>query len=206
VKKLAALILALGLTTSSVMADTCQHTVASTGNTITTGSVEASNLNPVFANVGLASGPFAFISGESSGTAFYWTMATNLVLQGTVVNTFNGSTGFAGIPIGGFSVECQPYNANFIGVGGYQYTTETNGIAGGTITFSEYKPTGAAVVIGTLVLPTSPHGGPYVNTATSVLANPYTPTSGSIIGAQVTTLNTTPTNGYSGCQVTTNLT
>jgi hypothetical protein len=206
VKKLAALILALGLTTSSVMADTCQHTVASTGNTITTGSIEATNLNPQFLGVS-AGAPWINFSGGTTPTApFAFEMNTNNVLLGTIVNQFSNSTGYAAIPISGFTLSCIPFNAAYIPTpASYPYTADTNGIGGGILTFAEYKPTGAAITIGTLSMPNSPHNGPYVNSASVTLNNPYTPTQGSVITVFVSTVNAGFSQGYQQCMATANL-
>lgn len=186
-KKLASLILALGLTASSVLADEpCQKTTT-TGNTAFTGFVTATNLNPAFEYLS-GSGPFNFFAGGSSTQAFSYLLSTNIRLEGTAVNTIGASPTFALAQIYGFSVQCAPYNPVLAATPpyNYPYTTETNGVSGGTITVHEYKLVGSTSTVGTVVLPNSPHGGPYVNTATSTLLAPYTPTSGSMFDAQVT--------------------
>lgn len=205
-KKLSAfLALTLGILPVSVSADTCQSNTNS-GNTVTQGSVTATNLNPFF--IGSANGnpTMNFAPGGSQIGAFQFTLQSNQSFNSSLVNNLANSTGDAKTPIFGFSLSCVPYNTAFIPTpASYPYVAETNGIAGGTITIHEYKPTGAAVIVGTIALPSSAHGGPYVNTAVTRLANPYTPTAGSVFDAVVTTSNAGPNQYYQGCETTVSL-
>jgi hypothetical protein len=169
--------------------------VTTTGNSANTGAITATNLNPYFIS---SATPFTF-SPDTVGTVLNYTIQTNLSLLGAIVNPSANVTGFATIGITGFSIQCVPYNSALLTIPSYPYTAETNGIAGGTVTFHEYKPTGAAVVVGTLVLPTSPHGGPYINTVSTRLSSPYIPTAGSTFDAALTSANPTPSNYYQGC-------
>src|ERR1700729_2413631 len=195
-------IAALTVLAITMMADTSQTTGTTVGNTANTGAHTASNLNPEFLgqNPGAPTPEFSFNSTEQI-IPFQFTINTDQALLGVVVNSNSGSTGYAALPIYGFSLSCAPYNATLVGGSGYPYTAETNGIAGGTVTVTEYKPTGAAVNLGTLVLPTSPRGGPYINTAKSSLPAAYTPTAGSVLSAWVSVVNPTPTNYYQYCAV-----
>lgn len=160
-----------------------------------TGFVTATNLNPFFFSI---NGDFNFVASAPSTIQYAFRLNTNLQLLG-----IGNSSGVSEIPILGFTLQCAPYNPVIAAVqpGDYPYFTKTNGIAGGTVTFHEYKLTGAIVTVGTIVLPTSPHGGPYVNSVTSTLATPYIPTFGSTFDAQVTTIDPTPSQGYSICGV-----
>lgn len=185
-------------------ADPAQSTTV-TGNTINQGAVTAYNLNPAFVGFSGTTGTIqAFTAAGLSNGPFLFNLSTdqsfNALLQNPPLNT----TGDAKILIRGFSVACAPYNPVIAAAppGNYPYVTETNGIAGGTITVEEFKLVGAVVTVGTLVLPTSPHGGPYVDTATSVLPAPYTPTAGSVFTAFVSAFNPTPSQGYQNCNVT----
>ena len=202
-KKLSAfLALVLGILPVVVSADTCQHTATTSGNTLNQGAVEASNLNPAFTGY---FPPMSFQALETSN--FVFTILTNLSLLGALVNPGINSSGYAAIPISGFSIQCAPYNATLATAGGagYPYNVETTGIGGGTVTFTEFKPTtGAGVVVGTLVLPPSPHGGPYINYATSTLTTPYIPTLGSTIDARVTALSGSVASAtqYADCTTT----
>lgn len=198
---------ALTVLAVAMMADTCQNTGTTVGNTANTGAQTASNLNPQFTYIGTTtSGYFGFGSAPFPTNPLAYNIQTNQSLQGALVNPGVTSTGFALLPIYGFSIQCIPYNSTLATTPpgpNYPYTVETNGIAGGTVTVTEYKLIGAGVNVGTVVLPTSPHGGPYVDMATSTLAAAYTPTAGSTFSAYITTNNATPTNGYTGCIVTT---
>jgi hypothetical protein len=165
------------------------------GNYITTGAQIGVNVDPIVAT--------AIFDFSATGTYFVNNIPTNIQLLG--IGGPNGSgtySGIAEIPIQGFSVQCMPYNATLAAAPPptYPYTTETDGIGGGTLTFEEIKQTtGAAVVIGSLVLPPSPHGGPYVDYATVALAKPYIPTAGSMITANITAISGSVINQYSIC-------
>jgi len=183
---------------TSIAADPAQSTTV-TGNTINQGAVTAYNLNPAFIS------PFtpnlmAFCN-SCGGVNFPFYLQTNQSLNALLQNPGVTSTGDAKILVRGFNVSCYPFNpANLSAF--YPYNPDTNGIAGGTVTITENKLVGADVTVGTVVLPSSPHGGPYVNTATSVLAAPYTPTAGSNFAAQITSFNAGPSQGYQDCTVT----
>jgi hypothetical protein len=196
--------LALALLPTAVVADTVQNTNTYVGNASYTGSLTAQNLNAQFQSTGGSAGQLDFSTGNSNIYPFTNVLWTNPSLLGAIVNKPINSTGWAALPIYGFAIQCAPYNPVFVtGASGYPYTVETNGIAGGTITFHEYKTIAAAgVVVGTLTLPSSPHGGPYINYASSTLAAPYTPTFGSMFDAQVTTINPGPSQGYQFCVAT----
>lgn len=162
------------------MADTCQSNT-NTGNTVTQGAVTATNLNPVF----LGATGEQLNMGSMGYENFEYLVYTNQSLIAAPVQPKVGV--YALIPITGFALQCLPYIPALASTTGYPYFTEnggpeTTGVYGNTLTFTEFKLVGSPVTIGTLTLPNSPHNGPYVNTASVKLANPYTPTSGSVIG------------------------
>jgi len=180
------------------MADSVQNNSTTVGNGAYTGAFTASNLNPIIPN-------FSFV--YQPGPPIPWQtvnqyIQTNSSLQGVLVNPGVTSTGNAFTQIYGFSISCVAYNPTTAALspGSYPYTTETTGIAGGSIFFQEFKPTGSIVTIGTLTLPNSPHGGPYVSNASVMLATPYTPTYGSTITFGLDT-NPAATQYYSDCSV-----
>lgn len=190
--------LTLALLPIASAADPAQSTTV-TGNTINQGAVTAYNLNPAF--VSPSSPNLMAFCNSCGGTTYPYYLQTNQSLNALLQNPGKNSTGDAKILVIGFNVSCYPFNpanlANF-----YPYGPDTNGIAGGTITVTENKLVGPDVTVGTVVLPSSPHGGPYVNTATSTLAAPYTPTAGSTFAAQITSYDTGPSQGYQDCTVT----
>jgi hypothetical protein len=179
-------------------ADPAQSTTVA-GNTINLGAVTAYNLNPAFVSPD-SPNVMAFCN-DCGGTTYPFYLQTNQSLNALLQNPGVNSTGDAKILIIGFNVSCYPFNpANLATF--YPYGPDTNGIAGGTITVTENKLVGPDVTVGTVVLPSSPHGGPYVNTATSTLAAPYTPTAGSNFAAQITSYDHGPSQGYADCTVT----
>jgi len=181
-----------------VMADNPHGQFSTVGNYAFTGYITAINLNPVFMNKvgGTSALSFGFLS-----SAYNYEIETNQSLLALATNPQPGFLALIGIK--GFSISCLPWNPSLVGAPGNPYNTpETNGVGGGTVTIHEYKPTGAAVIVGTVVLPTSPHNGPYVNTATSVLHEPYAPTAGSVFDAQVTFADLVPSQAYQQCDVT----
>jgi len=192
----------LALSTILVLAPICSladndgQKVTNPTSTAYTGFVTAINLNPAFTGY---TPSINFVAGGSG--AYTLTLQTNQSLIAAPITT--GTNSF--ISIKGFSIECLPYNPALVGSTGYLYSAESNGVAGGTVTIHEYKPSGAAVTVGTVVLPTSPHNGPYVNTAVSTLISPYVPTTGSVFDAYVTSFNATPTVQYNNCVVTATL-
>jgi hypothetical protein len=196
--------LTLALLPTAVVADTVQNNSTYVGNAAYTGSLTASNLNPVFFTDQTGGATYMSFGTNPSTSPYEFVIFTNPSLQGAVVNKPINSTGWATLSIYGFAIQCAGYNATLAATppGYYPYTTETNGIAGGVITFHEYKATGAAITIGTLALPSSPHGGPYINYASSTLATPYIPTFGSVLDVVVTTINPGPSQGYQYCVVT----
>lgn len=158
------------------------------------------NLAPVFLAIGNQP-TFGFNSASYPNNPFSYEINPVLPLVG-------GSVGF---PITGFSIVCIPYNnANLdivTGFSNYPYTLDTSGgIGGGTVTIAEFLPSYGSnpphVTISTLSLPNSPHGGPYINYASTVLGTPYVTTPGSTITAWVTTINAGPPQSYQGCVVT----
>jgi hypothetical protein len=173
------------------------------GNNFFQGAVTATNLNPKFEVNAQATqnGPFDFVDLTAATIAMVYTMSTNADLVALPTTQTNPPT-FAALQLTGFEIECSPYNPAFVPNNAYPYFIESNGIAGGTVTFSEYNSTGPAVVIGTLVMPSSPHNGPYINTAQVTLNSLYTPTSGSIIDAHITSIDAGHSQGYSNCVVT----
>jgi hypothetical protein len=166
------------------------------GNSINNGAQISTNTYPILTVY------YGLNPGDQEPFGYY--MPTNQFLTGIGGPGATGTySGLAEIAMFGFSIECIPYNPTLAATppGYYPYTTETNGVAGFTVTIAEAKLTGPLVTIGTLVLPTSPHGGPYVNTATVTLPVSYVPTLGSNILVWVSAFNTTPTEFYQGCSV-----
>lgn len=200
-KKLSAfLALILGVLPVSAMADSTEAGQKATlsGNNAFTGSVTATNLNPVF----LAApnlGPLSFNSAYVN-QPFTYMLQTNQSFLAASVNPGPGIVAL--VQITGFAMECTPYNPALIGIMNYPYIAENTGVGGGTITFTEYKVVGAPVVIGTLVMPASPHSGPYRNIVDHKLAAPYTLTSQSQVSATVTALSGPVDVQYSGCSMT----
>jgi hypothetical protein len=186
-------------------ADTVQNTNTYVGNASYTGSLTASNLNPQFyGSIGGTTNVFAF--NAAYAVPFSLILNTNPALLGVIVNKPVNSTGWAALPIYGFSVQCIAYNPTTAAAapGDYPYTTETNGISGGTITIQEYKPTGSPVTVGTLVFPSSPHGGPYISSVSTTLATSYTPTLNSTFTATLSALGVA-SQAYSSCVLTATL-
>jgi len=190
--------LTLALLPVASAADTVQNTNTYVGNASYTGSLTASNLNPQF------NGSFVF--NASYSVPFPLILNTNPALLGVIVNKPVNSTGWAALPINGFYVQCIAYNPITAAAAFqyYPYTTETNGISGGTITIQEYKPTGSPVTVGTLVFPSSPHGGPYISSVSTTLATSYTPTLDSTFTATLSALGVA-SQAYSGCVLTATL-
>jgi hypothetical protein len=190
-KKLSALLVfLLGLLpTTAAMADTepCQKNT-NTGNVSNVGAVTALNLNPVFTGY---TPSVSFCSGCGGTSPMTLTMQTDISLKAEPVLV---NSNFAAIQITGFAIQCATINSPI-------YGGETNGVAGGTVTIHEYKPTGSPVVVGTVVLPSSPHNGPYVNFASSKLNTPYTPTKDSTFDAQITSFNAVPSVAYGLCEI-----
>lgn len=209
-RKLSALIaLILGLLPlTPAMADSTEagQKLTINGNNSFQGSVTATNLNPDFkgscSSCGGSSSDFNFNNAGFAPLPLTFNIETNQQLLAASVNPQLGVVAL--VQITGLSVSCIPYNPTLAATppGNYPYAVETNGIAGGTITVTEYKPTGAAVDVGTLSLPSSAHNGPYRSIADHRLGNPYTPTSGSVLSAWVSAINATPSQFYQGCHVT----
>ena len=214
-KKLSALLaLLLGLLTGPALAQPgpAVQGVTNNGNFINQGALTASNLNPVFTSVGGSCGNsgdyFCFTSPEINNP-FAFNINTNTFLLGTQTNTSNGSpivnNNAAEIVVFGLRVICLPYNANFLTLTSYPYTAETNGIAGGVVTIAEYPPTGPSTVVGTVIVPNSPHGGPYLNRFVTTLPTSYVPTYGSVFSAWVSSYNAGPSQAYQECTVSLDL-
>ena len=190
--------LTLALLPIASAADPAQSTTL-IGNTINLGAVTAYNLNPAFVSPDTPN-TMAFCE-YCAGVTYPFYLQTNQSLNALLQNPGVNSTGDAKILIIGFNVSCYAFNPANLSTF-YPYNPDTNGIAGGTITVTENKLVGPDVTVGTVVLPSSPHGGPYVNTATSTLAAPYTPTAGSNFAALITSYDHGPSQGYLYCTVT----
>jgi len=201
-KKLSALIaLLLGLLPTASFADASEagQKQTLTGNVALTGSLTAKNLNPVFVNT-LSSVYNTSLNFGGGGSAFNFNIYTNESLLASTLDP--NSTSLSFIQITGFSIQCMPFNPALAGHANYPYPfAETNGIGGGTVTVTEYK-SDSVTVVGNLVLPTSPHNGPYINKASVKLNNPYTPTSGSVFNADITVADPVPTMDWGQCVVT----
>lgn len=172
------------------------------GNNAIQGSLTATNLNPIF--VSLISGEQIRMAGNGNGP-FEFVINTN---QSLLAAPAPGAAGPVFVQITGFAIQCLPYIPALASTTGYPYFTaqggpETAGVFGGIITFTEYKRTGSPVTIGTLTLPDSPHNGPYINTASVRLSSPYTPFTGSVIGAYI--LSPTSSYDYMDCIVSATL-
>jgi hypothetical protein len=167
------------------------------GNYILSGAQISTNVDPSFT--------VASLSFNALGGQYSFNIPTNISLIGIGGPNGGGTySGVAEIPIYGFSVQCLPYNSTIATLAppGYPYNPETTGIGGGTIQFAEVKQTsGAAVVIGNLVLPPSPHGGPYVDAAVLRLPAAYIPTLGSFITANITVLSGSVSDQYQSCYI-----
>lgn len=154
------------------------------------------NLAPVFLAIGNQP-VMGFNSSSYANEAFMYEINPVLPLVG-------GTIGFG---ITGFSIVCIPYSNANLGVTNYPYSIDiSGGIGGGVVQIEEFKPNyGTAtspVVIGTITLPNSAHGGPYINYASTALGASYTTTPGSTITAWVTSINSGPSQFYTGCVVT----
>jgi hypothetical protein len=189
------------------MAQTPVQVITTQGNYNYTGSLTATNLNPLFTYIQAGGLGINFSAGTPTAQfTFVIPNAQQLVGIGGPNNAQGTYSGIAEIQISGFSVDCVNYNPTMAAAapgfyGYYPYVTETNGIAGGTVTVEEVPPTGVPIIIGSVIFPTSPHGGPYVNMASVTLPAVYTPTLGSSITAWVSAVNPTPTEAYSDCSI-----
>lgn len=83
-----------------------------------------------------------------------------------------------GFVIGHINVTGAAYNTTDATAGNLPYTAlNSDGLGGGTITFGIVNATNffaSPLVLGTVVLPTSPQGGPWVTSVTTTLGSPYT--------------------------------
>jgi hypothetical protein len=191
------------------MAQTPVQVITTQGNSNYTGSLTATNLNPLFTLTSPGNSPLGInFSAGNTTVQFNYVMpnAQQLVGIGGPNNAQGTYSGIAEIQISGFSVDCVNYNPTMAAAapgfyGNYPYVTETNGIAGGTVTVEEVPPTGVPIIIGSVIFPTSPHGGPYVNMASVTLPAVYTPTLGSSLTAWVSAVDPTPTEAYSDCSI-----
>jgi hypothetical protein len=152
------------------------------------------NLAPIFFAVGLTP-PFSFNPASYPSTPFQY--ETNPIIP--VSGTFNV------YPILGFSMVCVPYNTTAIGTTNYPYVTEDNGISGGTVTIIETKSNNTTATVDTFTMPDSPHGGPYINYASSHLGSPYIATAGSTFSAYISALSGASDQGWASCVVSTQL-
>ena len=117
------------------------------------------------------------------------------------VFSINTDSQLDGNQITKLSVSCLAYNS-------YQsshatvYNPEDNGLNGGTITFLEINKDSSVstvVTLGTVVLPSAPHGGPYINTASTILGSPVFPNAGSTLTAYLSAYNTVSDQYWTNC-------
>jgi hypothetical protein len=158
-----------------------------------TSTLSGVNLAPVFLATGVVPN-FSFNSYSYPNTPFLY--ETNPIIPIVGSNVY---------PILGFSIVCVPYNTSVVGNTNYPYVTEDNGISGGTVTIVETKSNNTTAIVDTFTMPDSPHGGPYINYATSTLGSPYTATAGSTISAYISALSGASDQGWASCVVTTQL-
>lgn len=172
------------------------------GNFINQGALTSSNANPIFFPVVEGEGFTLNFNIDRPNVPFLFDINTNTNLLGTVTTQSGGSPpvgGPAEISVYGLRMICTPYNAAFVGNGLYPYNTETDGIFGGVVTIAEFTPAGVENIIGTITVPNSPHGGPYLNRFVTNLSSAFVPTYGSIISAWISSVNAGPSQGYQGC-------
>ena len=149
--------------------------------------------------------PFTQLGGSGGNFNF----GNSLAINNPEAYAINSDSQLNGNEITALSVECLAYNTYQTSLGTV-YNTETNGINGGTVTVEEIATNDTApggvssispTVIGTVVIPTAPHGGPYVNSVTTSLNNDYVPAAGSTITAYISSHSTTASQYWSNCTV-----
>lgn len=108
-----------------------------------------------------------------------------------------------GMSIGHLSVVCLPYNTTDTGGSNTWYNPlDSTGLGGGTINFavaSSTYPITAPHVIGSVVLPSSPQGGPWVSAVTTALGSPYIVGQSDSIVTSVTSTSTTASQTLYSC-------
>lgn len=103
-----------------------------------------------------------------------------------------------GLPIKTLGIVCVPNNS--ADAANPYVSPGTNGIGGGTVTIYDYTTgSSAPTTIGTVTLPNSPAGGPYVPNALATLGSPYTVPQGDTIVYTYTSSNAS--FGYHKCTV-----
>lgn len=109
-----------------------------------------------------------------------------------------------GFVIGHVNVTGAAYNTTDATAGNIPYTPlNSDGLGGGTITFGIINATNffaSPLVLGTVVLPTSPQGGPWVTSVTSTVSSPYTVLPGDGLVTLTSSVDTTAAQWVSQIQ------
>jgi hypothetical protein len=109
-----------------------------------------------------------------------------------------------GISIGHINVTCSAYTTANASAGyeAYSYTPlDATGLGGGTINFAITNttyPISAPLVLGSVIIPSSPQFGPWITAVTSSVATPYTILPGDNVIMSITDVAST-TQTVSGC-------
>lgn len=108
-----------------------------------------------------------------------------------------------GMTIGHLNVACASFNAADAVSGHSQYAPlDANGLGGATVGFGVVNAANSIdtpLVIGTVVIPDSPQGGPWVTNVSSVVGSPYTVLAGDTLVLGVSGTSVTATQWATAC-------
>lgn len=108
--------------------------------------------------------------------------------------TYGQSYIYPGFVIGHIAVSCANYTLTDATANNSTYATlGAGGLGGSTVTFAVVDNSNffaSPLVLGTVVIPSSPQAGPWVTSGVSTVATPYTVTTNTSILTQITATNT----------------
>jgi len=164
---------------------------------------------------GTSANPIINASGGGGGASFFPIMFVGVTFLPTPLanlsygnqnNSYQIQEGIpAGMIIGHLNVACAAYNPTDAAASQNEYSPlDANGLGGATIGVAIVNGSHSVLspnVIGSVVIPTSPQGGPWVTTVTSAVGTPYTIQAGDSIVADVTATSTSATQWASQCNL-----
>lgn len=198
-------------TTQSEVVGTGAACASAGVQTITAGTnvtITGTGTNPIINASGGGSGSPTYILLSYNGNGSMYPLVASAIMNQPYGQT-NGQPTYGtpplGMVIGHVAVSCDAYNAADAAAGNVPYgPLDSNGLGGATINFAVTNATYSAaspLVLGSVVIPTSPQAGPYVVNGTSTVSSPYTVLGGDSVIIQVTGTSTVATQWLEGCNV-----